>query len=101
MGGADKGLRMEDLLDETNHVVKRVVLLAGTGTERIRRELSEGEFPKAQVYENLAMAVKDAWDHAEPGDAILFSPAFASFGMFTNEYDRGDRFDEIVKDLET
>jgi UDP-N-acetylmuramoylalanine--D-glutamate ligase len=95
MGGADKGLNMEALLAETKRVAKRVVLLAGTGTERIRREL-----PDAQVYENLAMAMQDAYDHAEPGDAILFSPAFASFGMFTNEYDRGDRFDEIVKNLE-
>jgi UDP-N-acetylmuramoylalanine--D-glutamate ligase len=45
------------------------------------------------------MAVKDARDHADPGDVILFSPAFASFGMFVNEYDRGDRFMEVIKEL--
>jgi UDP-N-acetylmuramoylalanine--D-glutamate ligase len=102
MGGADKGLDMSALIteltgkksSETNHSVKRVILLAGTGTERIQSEL-----PDAEVYENLAMAVKDARDHADPGDVILFSPAFASFGMFVNEYDRGDRFMEVIKEL--
>ena len=36
---------------------------------------------------------------ASRGDTILFSPAFASFGMFENEYDRGDQFIKIVKKL--
>ena len=44
-------------------------------------------------------AVKEALDHAVPGDTVLFSPAFASFGMFKNEYDRGDQFNEIVKQI--
>jgi UDP-N-acetylmuramoylalanine-D-glutamate ligase len=30
---------------------------------------------------------------------ILFTPAFASFGMFQNEYDRGDKFNIMVSDL--
>jgi UDP-N-acetylmuramoylalanine--D-glutamate ligase len=33
------------------------------------------------------------------GDVILFSPAFASFGMFKNEYDRGAQFDQLVRAL--
>ncbi len=95
MGGADKGLSMDALLAEIAQSVKKVVLLQGTGTERIKNLL-----PEAQVFQNLAMAFEDAWVHAEPRDAILFSPAFASFGMFNNEYDRGDQFDELVKNLE-
>ena len=36
---------------------------------------------------------------AAAGDVILFSPAFASFGMFKNEYDRNDQFLRIVREL--
>ena len=42
--------------------------------------------------ENLQNAIKEAVQFAERGDVILFSPAFASFGMFKDEYDRGDSF---------
>jgi UDP-N-acetylmuramoylalanine--D-glutamate ligase len=94
MGGADKGLDMSKLLGAIPEYTKRVILLAGTGTDRIRAEL-----PDAEVFENLAMAVMDARVHADAGDVVLFSPSFASFGMFKNEYDRGDQFVTIVKNL--
>ncbi len=91
MGGADKNLDMDALLAKLPEV-KRVILLDGTGTKRIRSEI-----PDAPVYDALAPAVEDAFAHAEAGDTILFSPAFASFGMFKNEYDRGDQFVALVK----
>lgn len=91
MGGADKGLDMSALVARLLEV-KRVILLAGSGTERIR-----GELPDAPVFDSLADAVADAFAHAEEGDTILLSPAFASFGMFKNEYDRGEQFDAIVR----
>ena len=91
MGGADKELDMSALMAKLPEV-KRVVLLAGTGTERIRADM-----PDASVFHTLADAVASAFAHAEKGDVILFSPAFASFGMFKNEYDRGEQFDALVK----
>ena len=91
MGGADKGIDMTELLDALPDYTKRVELLAGTGTERIRAELSN-----AEVFDNLVAAVGNARRNAEPGDTILFSPAFASFGMFKNEFDRGDQFNALV-----
>lgn len=93
MGGADKKLDMNALLVRLANV-KRVILLAGTGTERVRVTL-----PDALVYNTLTSAVEDAFAHASAGDSILFSPAFASFGMFKNEYDRGDQFTAIVQTL--
>lgn len=92
MGGADKNLDMSALLEAIPEYAKRVELLAGTGTERIRSKL-----PDAEVFDNLVAAVGNARMHAQPGDVILFSPAFASFGMFTNEFDRGDQFNELVR----
>jgi UDP-N-acetylmuramoylalanine--D-glutamate ligase len=37
---------------------------------------------------------------AVSGDVILFSPGFASFGIFKNEYDRNDQFMAAVKALQ-
>ena len=93
-GGADKGLDMSALVRDIPTCVKRVILLSGTGTDRILGELAD-----ASVYADLESALREAVSYAAPGDAVLFSPAFASFGMFKNEYDRGDQFNTLVKNL--
>jgi UDP-N-acetylmuramoylalanine--D-glutamate ligase len=92
LGGADKNLDMNKLLLEVPKRTKRVILLAGTGTSRILEFL-----PGASVFDTLRAAVDEAVKAAQPGDSIILSPAFASFGMFKNEYDRGDQFNAIVK----
>ncbi len=93
MGGTDKGLDMNALLLKLAEV-KRTILLAGTGTSRVLEFL-----PGASVFDDLGKAVHEAFAAAEQGDTILFSPAFTSFGMFKNEFDRGDQFTSIVKAL--
>jgi UDP-N-acetylmuramoylalanine--D-glutamate ligase len=50
-------------------------------------------------YTDFTDAVRAAWQAAPPGGAVLLSPATASFGMFTNEFHRGERFRAIVSDL--
>lgn len=92
MGGSDKNLDMAPLLAKLPTSTKKVYLLAGTGTDRIKGELSE-----APVFDSLEEAVKAAFVDAEIGDVLLFSPAFASFGMFKNEYDRGDQFTALIR----
>lgn len=94
MGGADKGLAMDSLLAAIPEYTKRVEFLSGTGTERIK-----GEMQDAEIYDNLVAAVGNARMHAQPGDAVLLSPGFASFGMFKNEFDRGDQFNAIIASL--
>jgi len=86
MGGSDKGIDMGSLLAKLPDL-KKVVLLAGTGSEKIGGDMKN----------TLESAVDEAFTTAEPGDAILFSPAFASFGMFTNEYDRGEKFNSYIE----
>lgn len=94
-GGADKGLDMNALSDALAHRVKHAIFLEGTGTERIKAQL-----PGVMIYHStLESAFAEAVGRAEPGDIVLFSPAFASFGMFKNEFDRGDQFNELVKAL--
>ena len=68
-----------------------MVLIPGTGTERVKKEIS-----KAVEVKTLEDSVKQALLLAKAGDKIVFSPGFTSFGMFKNEFDRGDKFNEIV-----
>jgi len=99
MGGADKGLDMNELISKLPEL-KRVILLSGTGTERIVSSIKESLDSKiSSPFHSLKDAVGNAFAHAEKGDTILFSPAFASFGMFKNEYDRGDQFNLLVDSL--
>lgn len=93
MGGTDKGLDMDALVARLSEV-KKVVLLAGSGIDRIKNEL-----PGTSIYGSIDEAVTEAFELTEPGDTILFSPAFASFGMFKNEYDRGDQFNALINKL--
>lgn len=91
-GGSDKGLDMTVLLHEIPKYTKAVFLLSGTGTEKIKHEL-----PNSVEVKDLKKTVLLAKKLASKGDIILLSPAFASFGMFKNEYDRGEQFNKIVK----
>ena len=93
MGGADKALDMSALIERLKEV-KGIVLLPGTGTDRIKSGL-----PKGMIYHTLSEAVSAAMSMTESGDTLLFSPAFASFGLFKNEYDRGDQFSALVSSL--
>lgn len=92
MGGANKNLDMTALMKELPYL-KQVILLPGTGTDTLPSTLS------AKKITSLQEAVAEAMKSAQKGDIVLFSPAFASFGMFTNEYDREDQFLKIIKKL--
>ena len=48
---------------------------------------------------NHAIRLASRW--AQPGDAVLFSPACASFDMFKNFEHRGDVFRQLVQELIT
>ncbi len=94
MGGADKGLDLMPLEEAIAEQVKAVVLLAGTGTDRIKEQCA------GEVVSTLEEAIKLALSKAERGDVVLFSPAFASFGMFNNEYERNDLFMKLIGEYE-
>ncbi len=96
-GGASKGLETSGLVKAINKYCKDIVLLDGSGTQEM---LSENKFKTPyRVVSSLKDAAELASGLAKKGDIVLFSPAFASFGMFTNEYDRNDQFMKILKKL--
>lgn len=92
MGGADKGLDIAPLV-EVLEDVDHLVLLQGTGTEKLRRD--------EEVFSDIKKALEKAFDLAGEGDTILFSPGFASFGLFKNEYDRNDQFVDALRSYES
>lgn len=99
-GGFDKGLDVSGLAETVNRACKAVLLLEGSGTQGLRVLLD----PRFFIHDSancssLQAAVARAVRVAEPGDVILLSPAFASFGMFKNEYDRSEQFARAVADL--
>jgi UDP-N-acetylmuramoylalanine--D-glutamate ligase len=82
-----------------------LVLLRGSGTDELLAALDEEMAkqdrpgPLRGVYDNFVDAMDAAVALTRPGDTLLFSPGFTSFGMFLNEFDRGDKFVAYVEDL--
>ncbi|MES2437259.1 MAG: UDP-N-acetylmuramoyl-L-alanine--D-glutamate ligase [Patescibacteria group bacterium] len=99
MGGADKNLDMSKLVQEISALTKKVILLSGTGSSRIAEDLKNALGDKLVSSDSLQHAVKLAVQCAQPGNTILLSPAFASFGMFTNEFERGESFNKLIRFL--
>lgn len=96
-GGADKNLPLDDFAKALNKYCKAVVFIPGTGTDRLIKNYELRI--KNEVGIDLNDIVKNALVLASQGDIILFSPAFASFGMFNNEYERNDLFMNIINKL--
>jgi len=104
MGGADKNLDMQPALKQLPLYASTVILLSGegtSGTEKIKKDVYA--LPDLHVIEvgSIDEALKQAFFYARNNERILFSPGFASFGMFKNEFDRGEKFMVAVKRLKT
>lgn len=95
-GGSDKNLDFEPLRSPIGKA-KAVVLLAGTGSDKMRAMLDAEGKAYAGPFDELEAAVREAAAKAEPGDAVLLSPGCTSFGMFLHEFDRGNKFKECVR----
>ena len=89
-GGASKGLDPAPLIDALVRTRPHIVLLAGAETDRIAAELSVAAIAVVGTAGSMDEAVELA---AGAGDrTVLLSPGCSSFGMFTDEFDRGARF---------
>jgi len=100
-GGADKNLDFKNFAEAIASKVRRLVLLKGEATEKLKTELAKIGKEKMidSEFSNMEKAVTRAKNLAGPGDIVLLSPGAASFGLFLNEFDRGDKFREAVGKL--
>ena len=101
-GGTDRELDFRVWAAQVRHCIRRtnLVLLTGSATRKMRRAL--GPWGRGiRAYESL----EDAWRAARQraqffvSSVILFSPAARSFELFANEYDRGQRFNALVRTI--
>ncbi|MBW6484533.1 MAG: UDP-N-acetylmuramoyl-L-alanine--D-glutamate ligase [Syntrophobacterales bacterium] len=96
LGGRDKEGDFETLIPSLRKNVKETVLF-GEASEKINRLI--GKKVKTTMQKTLNAALLAAFEHAAPGDVVLLSPGCASFDEFKNYKDRGNRFQEWVKQL--
>lgn len=98
-GGADKGLDFAQLAPVVADKADAVLLLEGGATDLMERQFRASQVNILGRYGDFEEAVRAAWQAAPQGGAVLLSPGTASFGMFLNEFDRGDKFRAIVAAL--
>ena len=97
-GGYDKESSYEEWIRSFDGKVKYLVLIGQT-REKIEKAAHECGFYNTILAENLEEAVKICAEKAEKGDAVLLSPACASWGQFDNYEQRGDKFKEYVRNM--
>ena len=94
-GGSDKGLNYDALGDAVREQVKKTILIGETAG-KIAKAIAGHPLERATTMdEALHLAVASA----DSGDAVLLSPASASFDMFTNFEERGRKFKTLVGEL--
>lgn len=118
-GGTDKDLDFKPLADllcgkrDRSYLPKKVYLLAGTGTDKLISILNENHGRYSGPYANLTELLESLKEDLEspqaervfgytPGEdplPVVFSPGATSFGMFANEFDRGDQFKKEVRKI--
>ena len=98
-GGSEKRTDFADFAAAVAPRVKAIVTLRGAATPRLTASLIAAGLDPARVYGpegSMEEGVSRATALAVAGDVVLLSPACASFGMFRNEFHRGDTFRAAV-----
>mgnify|MGYP006099394233 CR=1 FL=1 len=96
-GGKDKNIDFSELKNILKKKVKHLILIGET--KQKFRSMLNGNFDYEES-DSLEEAVRLAKMKATKGDVVLLSPACASFDMFEDYIDRGNKFKSIVKTLE-
>jgi len=97
-GGADKNISLTELVAVVEKYCSQVILLKGSGTDKFMDAWRSQASINPKIVTSLEEAVETAFSLAKTGDTVLFSPAFASFGLFKNEYERNDEFVRLIEE---
>ena len=97
-GGYDKESSYDEWIQAFDGKVKKLVLLGAT-REKIAQTARRLGFKEIEMADTFEEAFAKCVECAQPGDAVLLSPACASWGMFKNYEERGDKFKELVNQL--
>ena len=97
-GGYDKNSSYDEWIDSFGEKVRYLVLVGAT-KEKIAETARRKGFENVILADTFEEAVMESARLAREGDAVLLSPACASWGMFKNFEERGDKFKELVNHL--
>lgn len=97
VGGVDKGNDYDELLELVADKVKAIICLGKDNKKII--EAFKGHIQIIEEAHSAEEAVNKAYEIGQKGDAVLLSPACASFDLFENYEDRGHQFKKAVKSL--
>ncbi|MGA7672079.1 MAG: UDP-N-acetylmuramoyl-L-alanine--D-glutamate ligase [Nitrolancea sp.] len=96
-GGSEKGVALEEMAATVASSVRTVLLLAGAATGQLQTLLAHaGAQDVRGPFDSMERAVEEARRAVEPGGVVLLSPGCASFGMFGDEFHRGQAFRDSV-----
>lgn len=100
-GGYDKHLDYEPIANPILEKVGTLILMGQTTDKIYNAVMTKNESEKLEIHkvQSLEEAVEKAYESAKKGDVVLFSPASASFDMFKNFMERGDKFKELVNKI--
>lgn len=99
IGGADKELEFDGLAKELKGMNVDLAVLPGTAYKKLTTSLKKKRI-SFDDSDTLAEAFKLLVLRAKKGDAVVLSPGCASFGLFVNEFDRGDQFRKLCKHID-
>ncbi|MDQ7784757.1 MAG: UDP-N-acetylmuramoyl-L-alanine--D-glutamate ligase, partial [Desulfomonilaceae bacterium] len=93
-GGSDKNLDLSPFAHAAAGRAEKIALLDGTATESLRRGIEQdgGATKLVGTFSDMKSAVEALMEHTATEDVVLLSPGCASFGMFQNEFHRGETF---------
>lgn len=97
-GGYDKNSEYTEWIQAFDGKVKQLILIGAT-REKIAQDAEKCGFHDYVFADTFEEAVLLAAKTAKSGEAVLLSPACASWGMFPNYEVRGEKFKEIVNSL--
>ncbi len=97
-GGADKGLEYKVFVKKLQNI-KSLILFKGAATDKIVVVLPKRSAFSVQEVSSMKEAFDVVKKDMKKGDVVLLSPGAASFGVFQNEFDRGDQFVREVKKI--
>ena len=97
-GGYDKDASYDEWIASFGGTIKHLVLIGAT-KDKIAECARRHGFTDLTMAETLEDAVNICYEKSEPGDAVLLSPACASWDMFKNYEERGRLFAQYAKNL--
>lgn len=98
IGGRDKTDYQDlpeiyEILQSKN--IKNIILIGESG-HKLAKKYQDSRFTTAESLENAVQIARQKAEESNQNPIVLMSPAAASFDMFKNVYDRGDKYQELI-----